>query len=145
MSPTLPPDIVVLLKEKAEVANERDAQRRTVDATRRAARDKDTARRLALARSLFSFLHDLEQAAPLPIDGIEIWSRPGMRGADTLRVAPGGRLSFVARRGPCPARIVVHDAAQTATAFSCELLQEWVSHVDSGAVWHHLRAQTVDG
>jgi hypothetical protein len=145
MSPTLPPDIVVLLKKKAEVANERDARRRAVDAVRRAARDDDDARRRALATALFSFVHELEQAAQLPSDGVEIWSRPGMRGADTLRVAPGSRLSFVARRGPRPACIVVNDAAEAAAVFGGALLQEWVNHVDAGGVWDHLRAHVVDG
>ncbi len=141
MTVVVPEDIVAQLAAAARTAQRDHEGPAAASIARQQERDVDAAARASLAVALLSFARGLDAAVPLPADGLEIWSQPGMRGDDSLRVRPGGRLVFVARRGPRPARIDVADARAVADAFSVDLLRSWVDHVGGDAVWQHVRAR----
>jgi transposase-like protein len=97
-------------------------------------------RRRALAEELFAFTRFIDAAVPLPVGGVEIWAQRSSRRGDDLRVLPGGRVSFFAGSGPVPARVHADDVAAAARCFGTGLLEKFVVHVSSDAVWQHMRA-----
>lgn len=96
--------------------------------------------RRGLAEGLFAFTRSLDAAVTLPSDGVEIWAERSSRRGNDLRVLPGGSVTFFAGSGPVPARIHAEDAATAARCFGTALLEEFVAHVNSDAVWQHIRA-----
>ena len=53
---------------------------------------------------------------------------------------PGGSVTFFAGSGPVPARIHADDSDVAARCVGTALLEKFVVHVSSDAVWQHIRA-----